>query len=77
MITARSMCTETIALLLEELNHAHFIGLLLFSHAFFPSLQEEEEESWPPADWLMLVAWAATLVVESEGGLSNATETHD
>lgn len=57
MITARSMCTETMGQLLEELNHNSSFSLLHFLKPFFSiscdSLQEEEE-SWPLADWLTL-----------------------
>lgn len=34
MITARSVCIETITLLLEELNHDHSFSLLAFSQPF-------------------------------------------
>lgn len=56
MITARSVCTETIVLLPEGLNHNLSFSLLLFLKPsfYFSSDSLQEEESWPPADWLRL-----------------------
>ena len=57
MITARSVCTETIVLLPEGLNHDPSFSLLLLikpSFYFSSGSLQEEEESWPPADWLRL-----------------------
>lgn len=47
---------------------------LVFSFFF-----TRKQESQPPVDPLTLgrAAWAVRLVVESRGGLSNVTETHD
>lgn len=55
MITARSISIETIALLLEELNHSFGLELFLKPLISLSSdYLQEGEESRPPADWLAL-----------------------